>query len=193
MLIEMTYSDHTFTAVFVYAVKRCISLSEFMYRHTLIPVLISHLFVWDTVIYMVMLNDPSHLLRFHLSCFCMVETNQWASAEGAQIRLFKWIGHYTGDAWGYRQKNAITWYLPAFLFSNHPFCFYSTLSAGIHFLPPQSWQITRGKSKSCPGIISMEIALVTVFKPLVEPHLWVSVWHCEPKYMSKGNKSEGEG
>lgn len=134
----------------------------------------------------------SSLAFSSLSHLCTVETKQRASTEGAQIRLFKWIGHYTGDAWGYRQKNTITWYLPAFLLSNHSFHLCSTLSAGIHFLRPQSWQITGGGG-SCPKIISMEITLVTVFKPLVRPHLWVRIWHCEPKYMSKGNKSKGEG
>lgn len=84
----------------------------------------------------------SSLAFSSLSHLCTVETKQRASTEGAQIRLFKWIGHYTGDAWGYRQKNTITWYLPAFLLSNHSFHLCSTLSAGIHFLPPQSWQIT---------------------------------------------------
>lgn len=86
----------------------------------------------------------SSLAFSSLSHLCTVETKQRASTEGAQIRLFKWIGHYTGDAWGYRQKNTITWYLPAFLLSNHSFHLCSTLSAGIHFLRPQSWQITGG-------------------------------------------------
>lgn len=164
-----------------------------MYSHTLIPVLISHLFVWDTVIYMVMPSDPSHLLLFHLSlsCLCMLKTNRWASTEGLKIRLFKWIGHYTGDAWGYRQKNTITWYLPALLLSNHPFSLCSTPSAGIHFLPPQSWQITRGKKinkKSTPKWFPWKSLWLQFLNQWLDPTCeWAS------GIVSKGNKRKGEG
>lgn len=78
-----------------------------MCSHTLVPVLISHLLISDTVIYMVMLNDPSHPLLFHLSLSLSLPHTMWklkqrASTGGGQIRLFKWIGHYSGAAWGYR-------------------------------------------------------------------------------------------
>lgn len=73
---------------------------------------------------------------------------------------------------GKKYNHMVSPSIPAFLLSNHLFHFCSTLSAGIHFLPPQkAGKSPGGKNKSCPKIISMEITLVTVFKPLVRPHL----------------------
>lgn len=196
LVIEITYRYHTFRAIFVDVCQKMyfsFGIDVQTQSHTSVD--LSFICMRYGHLYGNAQWPCSSLPLSSVSRLHTVETNQWTSTEGAQIRLFKWIGHYTGDAWGYQgkkiQSHAISQHscIPAIISSTFVLpCLLEFIFSHLKKLANHLGEKINPAPKSFPWK-SLWLQFSNHWSdPTCE---WV--WHCEQKYMGKGNKSKGEG